>query len=684
MLGRIIGATARRVRRGMVAPGSNGIVAANRHRDAARWEDAAKGYWLALDRFPKRADLWVQYGHALKELRDFEASERAYRWAAELAPNDADPQLHLGHVLKLQGRFEEARQAYAVAASINPGDSDIERELSATEVHYAIAAGDHARDSRIWHVARQFYAMAVEGDSRLADIWIQLGHVCRELGDFAAAETAYSSALIGGPRDAVTWSEIGHARKLKGDFDAAVTAFARAIISGNVEPSTRRELDHLTGFCAVEAEAALQSAFVQAHGDGAYTSSAVRQLLRRQFAGVTISSVDPTGARRRHAALVREAAAPVAAGAFDVIWLPNIDWGYRTQRAQHLAGTFAARGHRVFFISPTAERAEAGASLYRLIAQPAAGVFEVRLRLPGGGRRPLDRPVDDVSAKALADSIRQLCTEFVIRHPVLVAQQPSWQPVIAALPRWKLVYDCLDDQAAFPNAPESVVPAHERMIDASDLVVTTSSRLQAEIAERRTCVLIRNATSHAMLASTQQRPTGKPVIGYFGALAEWFEMDWIVRCAEARRDWRFVLAGEIGACEAAKAKGLPNVTFAGEIAYSELPALLATFSVGIIPFKISRLTEVTDPVKLYEYMAGGCPVVASAMPEVMALGAPGVRFASSAAEFEKAIADSLKGDTDAARRERMAWAKGNTWMERATTMEVTMREHLTPPRQLAG
>lgn len=673
----------RRIKRRMGTPGLAVVEAAKQHSVAARWDSAAEAYRRALELFPRRADLWVQYGHALKEQRDFEASERAYRWAAELTPHDGDPLLHLGHALKLQGRFEEARQAFERASDLNPDDSDIAREVSASDIDYAIAAAGHARDHKIWSVARDFFATAVAQNPSLTDIWIQLGHVCKEAGAYQAAEDAYTNALSGGALDAETWNQIGHARKLGGAFDGAVAAFARAVICGNTDPKARRDLHHLTGFSAVEARVALHVEFVEMHAQGLPITPSVHMLLKEHLQDLPWSIIDPTGQRRRHASMLRAAATTHPAGGLDVIWMPNIEWGYRTQRAQHLASAFAALGHRVFFISPTVEKAVAGEGLYRLIANPCAGVFEVRLRLPAGGARPLDRPVNEAEAQGLAEAVHNLCTELGASQPIIVVQHPSWQPIVAHLPHWNLVYDNLDDQAAFPNQPEEVRIAHDRITDASDLLITPSSILQAEVNGANT-LLVRNAAPPAMFSKVPRKPSGGPVIGYFGVIAEWFQMDWIESCARARPGWQFVLAGEVGVCDVRLVSSLPNVKLMGEVDFAELPSLVSTFSVGIIPFRISRLTEVTDPVKLYEYLAGGCPVVASEMPEVMALRAPGVKTVSTAVAFEAAIADCLRTDSDAERKERVEWAAAQSWSVRAATLDSAVRASLTKRRRDPG
>ncbi len=94
--------------------------AADRARDARRWSEAAAQYRIYLAHFQDDAPLWVQLGHALKEVGDLPAAEGAYRLAAGIAPRDHDIPLQLGHVLKLQGRMEDAAAAYAISDRLAP------------------------------------------------------------------------------------------------------------------------------------------------------------------------------------------------------------------------------------------------------------------------------------------------------------------------------------------------------------------------------------------------------------------------------------------------------------------------------------------------------------------------------------------------------------------------------------
>jgi glycosyltransferase involved in cell wall biosynthesis len=121
-------------------------ILADRARDARQWNLAAELYRETLDRNPRNAPIWVQYGHALKEwgeLREpgkLAQAEIAYRRALSLDPTEADTYLQLGHVLKLQGKTEDAKAAYLRAFALDPSAPYPPQELSGlgwSEVHTA-------------------------------------------------------------------------------------------------------------------------------------------------------------------------------------------------------------------------------------------------------------------------------------------------------------------------------------------------------------------------------------------------------------------------------------------------------------------------------------------------------------------------------------------------------------------
>lgn len=329
--------------------------------------------------------------------------------------------------------------------------------------------------------------------------------------------------------------------------------------------------------------------------------------------------------RRRVTTERSDEIAPAKPGKHDVVCLAIHDWDFRFQRAQQLMSRFAAAGHRVFFVRP-----QFGTAPW-VAARKAENVYEITIR---GDK--LELPTDDA---------------------VIIVQQPSWWPLIRNA-SWPLIYDCMDLHSGFTT---SNAKHEDELLGKADLVVVSSSVLEQHARRKSDRVLVvRNACDYEHFARTKPASNARPVIGYYGAIAEWFDFELVEALARKRTDWDFLLIGSMYGADVSRLADLPNVTLPGEQAYESLPDWLARIDVAIIPFKRTRLTEATNPVKVYELLAAGRPVVSVPIPEVAAL-APLVRLASTADEFERAISEALESD---GAETRQAFAKEQTWEKR--------------------
>jgi tetratricopeptide (TPR) repeat protein len=105
------------------------VVEGDLARDQRVWSEAAEWYRQALSLDPSLIEIWVQYGHALKESGDVAAAERAYRTAISQDNQVPDFHLQLGHLLKVSNRQSEAQEAYFAALSLDPNLTDARHEL---------------------------------------------------------------------------------------------------------------------------------------------------------------------------------------------------------------------------------------------------------------------------------------------------------------------------------------------------------------------------------------------------------------------------------------------------------------------------------------------------------------------------------------------------------------------------
>jgi GT2 family glycosyltransferase/glycosyltransferase involved in cell wall biosynthesis len=362
-------------------------------------------------------------------------------------------------------------------------------------------------------------------------------------------------------------------------------------------------------------------------------------------------------------------------GQFDVMVFPVIPWEFRFQRPQHLATQFARAGHRVFYFETLFHRAGPEARVRDL----APNLFGVRLPGPVG-LSIYQSEIDESLLELWVQALNDLRRHERIEEAVGLVQLPFWTPLALAARAfwgWRAIYDCMDDLAGFGNLSESVLENESWLTAASDLVLATSRSLQARVAPRaRRTLLLPNATDfahfHQPPVKRRLAKLPRPIIGYYGALSHWFDARMVRRAARARPDWQFVLIGHVQDDDVARLERLPNVTLLGEQPYADLPSYLHQFDVATIPFQRIPLTEATNPVKFFEYLSAGKPVVATALPELdpyEALYYP-VR---SESDFIPRIEAALAEKSPTLVQSRLEVARHNTWEARFATLEPEIR-----------
>ncbi|HPC84043.1 MAG TPA: glycosyltransferase [Thermoanaerobaculaceae bacterium] len=356
-------------------------------------------------------------------------------------------------------------------------------------------------------------------------------------------------------------------------------------------------------------------------------------------------------------------AAPVDRdNAFDVLCLPIIDWDFRFQRPQQLASCFAEAGHRVFYVS---QRFRASGPPYELV-EKRRNVWEVSLLAPA--RNVYTDSMDAEALAALTASLDAMRVDLGLGATAMLVELPFWWPLAERARRmhaWPVIYDCMDWHAGFSTNRPEMLQQEDALLEGADLVVVSSAWLEQHVAGRaRSLAVIRNACDYEHFAQVPRRQReGRPVVGYYGAIADWFDADLVADLAERRPDWDFILVGSTFTADTSRLSRLPNVLLPGEQPYASLPHWLDRFDVAIVPFRRIPLTEATNPVKAYEMLAAGKPVVAVPIPE-MALLAPLVRLASTPEEMEAEISRALAEDDPALVDRRRAFARDSTWERR--------------------
>lgn len=654
------------------------IAVGDRQRDERSWAAAATSYARALQLNPELAGIWVQLGHCEKEQRRDSEALAAYERGAKIEGDEAalDALLHLGHLHRRVDGIARAKRTF---------EELLRRSLSANIggaplIEVCAALGELASTEGRWGDAREHYARVLEHAPERHDIWVQLGHAHKEGGDLSRAEFCYRAAIKLDAAVADQWLQLGHVLKLRNRREDAVRAYARAVLLDATRHAAVDALRAASGYSPVEAIARVtESAEDEFEERRAPTRFAQLEAARAAVVGgIEIAARTKRGAQERHVKLRSRAMHPRRPvdgplSGLTILVFPNIDWFYRRQRPQHLAMRLADRGARVFYVS-TVFDAIPGAPGFHLIDEPHPGVFEIRLR-GSAGAGSIHDGIDPAAFDVLRRSVAFFVADLALVDSAIVVQHPGWWPVIRELGQGPLFYDCLDDATAFENADPRLGTYERQLVEAADHVTATSQHLRDGLT-RADVTILRNGVDWAAFsaeAPTAPIRSARPRIGYFGAIADWFDVSLVTRLAKKRLDWDFVLCGEV-TTRLAPLAALGNVELVGEVRYVDLPARLASFDVALIPFKVSPLTRATNPVKLYEYVAGGKPVVATPLPELEQLPDL-VAIASDVDEFESAVAGALAEDDSVRIERRIAWARDHDWERRADQLTRVIAAH---------
>ncbi len=363
-------------------------------------------------------------------------------------------------------------------------------------------------------------------------------------------------------------------------------------------------------------------------------------------------------------------------GRLDILCFANIEWAARFQRPQQLMNQFASNGYRVFYVVPSSVPEQG--QLYRLTSV-APNIFEVALQRDVQ-EAYYEKVVTPENHQALLLAMAALVADMQIRTALSVVHIAYWSPVALSLRTmhgWRILYDCMDDWDGFPNIGEQLLSEEKTLIVQADLVTVSAALLYHKwCAHNPRCVLVRNAVDFAFFRQhcfTNDVLSGLagPVIGYYGALAQWLDYPLLAALADRRPEWNFILVGDIFVDDLAGLEHKPNVQLLGRKPYSQMPLYLDHFDACLIPFRLYNVTHAVDPVKFYEYISAGKPVISTPLAE-MSIYKDLLYFATGVDEFIEQIEGALAERDLALYKRRVELARANDWKDRFDSMQLAI------------
>jgi len=383
----------------------------------------------------------------------------------------------------------------------------------------------------------------------------------------------------------------------------------------------------------------------------------------------------------------------------DILCFSSTDWDGLWGSRQQVMLRFARRGYRVLFIEQLAglehllrypELRRRKRRRWREGLQPVEEnlwLLSAPPMLPG---RYYSTAINRINASLTAYWVKKTLEELGFQRPVLWLYKPEHGALIGKFNEVLSVYHCIDEWPAgtagrkrriiamldrglakkaglvFANSP----PSYELKMNLNENTHRLPSGVDAGL-------FIREATQPEHTAISK---LPKPRIGYVGTINERLDYDFLEYLAQQRPDCSLVFVGDTypwppDAPQIQSLQSYKNIHFLGHYSYEELPTLIKGLDCCLIPYVNDERGRYRSPLKLYEYLAAGKPIVSTENPEVSEFS-PHVQIAATPEEFVELIDKALADDNPELQEGRRQLARENSWDQRVDRMEQILNKSL--------
>jgi glycosyltransferase involved in cell wall biosynthesis len=365
------------------------------------------------------------------------------------------------------------------------------------------------------------------------------------------------------------------------------------------------------------------------------------------------------------------------------------DWRGDPLSKTHLM-RLLARDNRVLWVNsigyraPTASRADISRAFRKLIAatmplqEPEPNIRVLNpLAIPAYGRPGLRM----LNRKLLRFQVRRAMHQLGFRRPINWVFNPAAAVVAGALDEELLIYHCVDEYTAFTGvSARALGELEEQLLRQADMVIVSADRLyQSKSRLNPRTLLVRHGVDYSHFRRALDAATvvpediarlPRPILGFFGLIADWIDLELLTRVAERYPHASVVLLGKV-TTDVSSLACFPNIHLLGQKPYSLLPSYCRGFDVALMPFRLNELTLNANPLKVREYLAAGLPVVSTAIPEVEILKV--CRIGRDHEGFLREIDEALSEPGPSAMRSETV--RGESWEARLNDIRAYVEQY---------
>ncbi len=299
-----------------------------------------------------------------------------------------------------------------------------------------------------------------------------------------------------------------------------------------------------------------------------------------------------------------------------LVCFSHLPWKFVYQRPQHLISRFT-KEYAVYYIEEFINSTEEdGYSINTTNENVTVIVPHLCSRTKGAQ--------NETKRKELI--LKNLFKEHSIQSYIFWYYTPMALAYTAHFHPLATVYDCMDELSAFKFAPPELKILEQLLFKKANIVFTGGNNLyKAKKSQHHNIHSFPSSIDKAHFKAARdinddvadQSAIPHPRLGFYGVIDERFDIELIKQAADAKPDWHFVLVGPIIKIDAATLPQNKNIHYLGPKTYEELPSYLSGWDIALIPFAINESTRYISPTKTPEYLAGGKPVISTAITDVI-------------------------------------------------------------------